>query len=610
MSKEQHEAATWGLGPVLISAGPGSGKTFTITHRILYLIQELRCSPQDIYVITFTKDAAHSMSRRYQEILQDMKEKRADMSAVHFGTFHSFFYQIIRSYPKYKNYSLINSSGKSGILFRVLKNRGQDILSGKDLQTFLGDMSFFKNTGKLREGLGEDFLELVNEYDREKDKEHLLDFDDMLTLCYRILHEDETLRRIWQKRVRYLLVDEFQDTNAVQYEVIKLLLKEPYNICVVGDDDQAIYGFRGSQPGIMNRFLEDFPEAKHISLGTNYRCTGEIVKISSKMIGKNTNRISKQLRAKDVEADANITIKGFDSYLQMVKGCVEELKSVHCEKLTEIAVLFRTNVRMNLFLVELLKNRIAFQTKEKLTSVYEHFVVKDVMDYLKAASGCVERNLFLRILNKPRTHIGREALFDEQVDLERIISFYGEQGMRNYVAMNDAIRFHKGLENLKRLKLSLGIEFILRYFGYETYLRNKACGDMQLYEEWMGILSWLKEDAKGFRDVAQWERFQQEYIYKAQETPKADEKKGGVHVMTLHGCKGLEFERVYIMHVNEGNIPNVKRGENLTQEHLEEERRLFYVGITRAKEALDILYVNQTQENPKPPSRFIKELQD
>lgn len=609
MSVEQRMAVTCGMGPVLITAGPGSGKTFTITHRILHLIQEKGCSPHDIYVITFTKDAALSMNKRYQEILSELEGDTADLGAVHFGTFHSFYYQIIRSHPKYRNYNLINTSGRSGILFQVLKNMGKEGLHGKEYQSLLADISFYKNTGRVPEGQGEDFPRLVQEYDREKGKAKGLDFDDMLTLCCKLLKEDASLRRTWQERVGYLLVDEFQDINAVQYEAMKLLIKEPYNVCVVGDDDQAIYGFRGSYPGIMQEFLTDYPETEVYHLGTNYRCSEEIVKLASNVIKKNKLRMEKALMARKGAGKGEVFIRGADSYGKMTGECVEELKNYSVDELSETAVLFRTNIRMNLFLTELIKNGIPFRTKEQITSVYEHFVVKDMMDYLRAAAGCRERSVFLRILNKPRTHIGREAL-QEEVDLENVMAFYGNEGIRDYEALRDARRFKSGLENLKKLKLSLGIDFILHYFGYGVYLRNKTGNDMGLYEEWMGIVLWLKEDSKAFRDVKEWEQFQKEYISKARKQCDAVESREGVNIMTLHGCKGLEFQKVHIMHVNEGNIPNVKRGEVLSQEALEEERRLFYVGMTRAKETLEIHYVKQTQESPKSPSRFLKELQN
>ncbi len=605
MSNEQQRAVSHGEGPVLISAGPGSGKTFVITHRILYLICEMGISPQDIYVITFTKDAALSMNKRYQEILQDMKE-RSGLSAVHFGTFHSFFYQIIRSHPKYKSYQLLHASANSGVLFRVLERLGMEMPQGREVQELLADISYWKNTDILPDGREEDFIELVKAYDAEKEKLRMLDFDDMLTLCHKLLLVDEGLRREWQKRIGYLMVDEFQDTNMVQYEVMKLLIKSPYNVCVVGDDDQAIYGFRGSKPGIMRGFLEDYQGAALFQLGTNYRCGEAIVRASASLIRNNKQRLKKNLRAGEDNEGALVNIREFESYHQMTRQCMEELQECSTGELEKRAVLFRTNMRMNLFLAELTKRKIPFKTREIMVSVYEHFVVKDMMDYFRAAHGCRERGLFLRILNKPRTRIGREALLAEQVDFEQMRRFYGKAGMGNYAAMEDVIRFQKGLENLRKLKLSLGIDFILHYFGYDTYLRSKAGGDMELYEQWLELVEWLKEDSRSFQGPEEWMEFQQEYISKAKK-PREEEKKG-VQVMTLHGCKGLEFSQVYIMYVNEGNIPAIKRGEKETEEAIEEERRLFYVGMTRAKRALDILYVRRNQERTKTPSRFIGEL--
>lgn len=607
MSKEQQRAVTHGEGPALVLAGPGSGKTFTITHRILYLILKMGFSPQDIYVITFTKDAALSMNKRYQEILSGMKG-HGGLTTVNFGTFHSFFYQIIRSHPKYKNYQLLKESVKSSVLFRVLEKQGKEMPRGKELQELWKDISYFKNTELLPRNREEDFLEFVAAYDAEKERGKLLDFDDMLSLCYKILLEEDGLKRQWQERIGYLMVDEFQDTNIVQYKIMKLLVKEPVNLCVVGDDDQAIYGFRGSKPGIMKTFLEDYPKAAIYQLGTNYRCGRDVVKASARLIRCNKQRLDKNLRAAENMENASVKVREFESYRQMTKQCMEELAACKLSELEDRAVLFRTNLRMNLFLVELIKRKIPFRTKEKMVSVYEHFVVKDIMDYFRAAHGCRDRELFLRILNKPRTHIGREALLGEQVDFEEMKSFYGENGIRNYVALQDVKRIEKGLENLRKLKLSLGIDFILHYFGYSTYLYSKAAGDKELYEQWIEILKWIREDSRSFRTPEEWAEFQWEYTAKTR-NPQEEEKKG-VNVMTLHGCKGLEFSKVYIMYVNEGNIPTIKRGESETEEGMEEERRLFYVGMTRAKKALDILCVKNSQERTRPPSRFIKELGD
>lgn len=605
MSKEQQCAVTHGEGPALVVAGPGSGKTFTITHRILYLICEMGIAPQDIYVITFTRDAALSMNKRYQKILSGM-EVPGNLNAVHFGTFHSFFYQIIRSHPKYKTYEPISATAKGAVLFRVLEKCGKEMPHGKELQSLFADISYYKNTGDLPKGWEEDFTELVEAYDAEKDGVKMLDYDDMLTLCYKLLSEDEELRRHWQEQIGYLLVDEFQDTNIVQYRVMKLLAGNRANVCVVGDDDQAIYGFRGSDPGIMKKFLEDFPKAVLHRLGTNFRCAEAVVKASSALISHNNKRLSKDLRA--VLQGGQVRVREFESNRQMTCQCMEELKMLSQEELEDTAILFRTNMRMSLFITELIKERIPFRTKEKMVSVYEHFVVRDMMDYLRAAYGNRERGLFLRILNKPRTHVGREALLSEQVDFEEIKRFYGKGGCGNAVALRDAERVQKGLENVRKLKFSLGIDFIRHYFGYDTYLRRKAAGDMELYEQWIELLEWLKEDGKSFSTLEDWLRFQAEYIAKSGK--RKEEEKNGVNIMTLHGCKGLEFTNVYIMYVNEGNIPAIRRGEKEQEENIEEERRLLYVGMTRAKKVLHILCVKSTQKNARPPSRFIKELVD
>ena len=292
MNEAQRHAVSHGEGPLLLLAGPGSGKTFTITNRILYLLNQ-GISPGEILVITFTKEAAQSMQKRFK-----------DMSAPHFypvnfGTFHSVFYQILRESNVVKSKKLLSDSEKKNLLLPIVYNYSQP---GEDISFFrdevvklLSAFSYYKNTTRQEDAIQKcplqwrkNFSQLYNEYQQAVKKEGRLDFDDMLYECRQLLVEHECIRNIWQKRFRHILVDEFQDINPIQYDILKLLVKAPYNIFAVGDDDQAIYGFRGASPDCMRQFVEDF-QAKQLLLDVNYRSASGIVEASLAVIGENKN---------------------------------------------------------------------------------------------------------------------------------------------------------------------------------------------------------------------------------------------------------------------------------------------------------------------------------
>lgn len=262
-------------------------------------------------------------------------------------------------------------------------------------------------------------------------------------------------------------------------------------------------------------------------------------------------------------------------------------------------------------------------TREKIGCIYEHFVARDVTDYFRAAHGCRERQLFLRIWNRPRLRVGREALDSPKVDFERIKRFYGERPYENPAAVRDVEQFERKLEQLRKFSMELGVTFIRRGFGYEEYLRQRAGNNRELLENWLAVLDWLEEDCRGHRSFEEWERRQEQAAIRlSQENSRenmqgsnsrgtwkgGDIQKKGIHILTMHAAKGLEYDRVFLMDVNQGNIPKLKRGEAAADPVLEEERRLFYVGMTRARDSLEILYQTGNQERPRLPSAFIRPL--
>lgn len=604
LNSGQREAVLHREGPMLVTAGPGSGKTHVITTRLIHLISECCIPPEKIAVITFTKETAVSMCSRFQKNYQKQVP-------IFFGTFHSFYYRIIKSVPIYSQFRLIQENEKKYLLQQIIKG----FFSGQDeevfFEQFLSGVSYYKNTLNMQKAaqmisINEaEFQNFFQKYEAEKIKKQVLDFDDMLFLCRKLLTEHQDLLAFWQEKFTYYLVDEFQDCNPVQYEVLKMLSME--NVFVVGDDDQAIYGFRGAQPKILQQFLEDYPKAKQIVLGINYRCAPEIVKASEMVICENKLRMDKKLCSYKTDIfKGRVSLYSWQDRREMCESIGIRFGNLPKEELYQHAVFFRTNQEMQMFAAELIKRNIPFELKEKQMSIYDHFVAKDIMTFFQAAYGCRERKLFLRILNKPRTHIGREALEEEIVDFEKMKCFYRNEFMRNGEAVRDIERLEHNLKQLKSMPLALGIRYIRKGMGYEEYLVKRARNNPLLLEIWTQLLDWLQEEAADHQSLQAWQEAQKEYKRGMENKKTGSLGNTGIHLLTLHGAKGLEFEHCYILNVNEGKIPQYHKGQILSQEQLEEERRIFYVGMTRAKKTLELHYQTGTKERPKFSSRFIR----
>lgn len=628
LSAAQRRAVTHGEGPMLVTAGPGSGKTHVLTSRILYLTQHRHVPPGQILVITFTREAARTMQCRYFQMAEELRVS-TDVSQVAFGTFHSFFYQILRSSERYTNYRIIGDMDRQKLLYPLLREirvrQGEvspyfDPVSQEEVRHVLTAISYGKNTGQgsaagggLPETWREHFGEIWAEYENLKEQRRQLELDDLLTLAARELERDESLLRYWQRRYSYILVDEFQDCNQVQYEIIKLLCPQEGNLFAVGDDDQAIYGFRGADPGIMRRFMKEYGGSSipnehempaHVVLGRNYRCAPEIVKASAAVIACNRQRESKQLvSARD--SGGSVRIRGFEGPREERRYVLSECRGRNHGELDRWAVLFRTNSLLGIFAAELVQAGIPYVTGEKVENIYDHFIVRDVMDYFRVAHGSRQRRILLRIWNRPRLHIGREALCEPEVDMERIRQFYSRGPYENPAAVRDLEQFERKLERLRNFSLDLGVTFIRRGFGYEDYLRGRAGDNRELLAKWLEVLDWLEQDCRGCRSLHEWERRQERAS--CGEGNKKDPPRG-IHILTMHAAKGLEYDRVFLMDVNEGNIPRLRKGEEPSQAFIEEERRLLYVAMTRARDSLELLYQNGTRERPRLPSTFLRPL--
>ncbi len=618
-----------GEGPMLVIAGPGSGKTFTIINRISHLITCRNVLPQSILVITFTKEAAGNLQRRFAEHM-------AGSYPVHFGTFHAIFYQIMKSAGAIKDSAILKDSEKKHMMIPLLKEyyekrckdtyKPREVLAEEALQ-LLNAIGYYKNTKDMDKAsklacadCREDFELLLEEYEKTRKRKGRIDFDDILYQCLELLKKDADILHMWQERFAYLLIDEMQDINPMQYEIVKLLAGKRRNVFAVGDDDQSIYGFRGARPELMQQFIKDFPGCKQVHLSLNYRSCREIVEASGKVISQNKKRFVKELRAQEYrtqevrtqgQAKENtlqaVAIRPYIDRQSQYQAIADALRSAGTEALQHSAVLFRTHAQMQSFASVLRQEKIPYRMKEKVTCIYDHFVVQDINAYMACAAGSRDRGIFLKIMNKPSRYLSRDALEKEQVDFGDIKAYYVKHGYGKLLAQT-LINIGSLEDDLKRMgKMSpfLAITYLRKKVGYEGYLREKAGTDREKLNGWLEILQLLEQEARTYEKYEDYLQYQEAFRQELAKKPERSAPKEGVHLMTVHASKGLEYDRVWIPDINEGTIPY---GHFLDEEEREEERRIFYVAMTRAKKSLELSFVTGTKERPRLMSEFLNPL--
>lgn len=604
----QNRAISHDKGPMMLLAGPGSGKTTTITKRVVNLIQEKKVTPSSILVVTFTKAAAREMKERFLRLCKE-KNVNAPYEQVTFGTFHGVYYIILKYAYHLNAQNILSEERKYDILKEIVYRQKLTIEDEKEFfQGLVQEISMVKN-GRIplehyySANCPDDTFRIIyQEYVKRCKTSKLLDFDDILLYTYELLTNRNDILRGWQKRFSYILVDEFQDINQLQYDVVKLLAKPEDNLFIVGDDDQSIYAFRGAKPEIMLHFPEDYPDAKTELLACNYRSASTIVELSQKVISENSRRYKKELFA-DRMGGNPVIIQAFEDGKQeevYVKNQVQKLlkEGIPYE---EMAVLYRTNSGARFLVETLMRYQIPFCMRDTLPNLYEHWIAQDVISYIRIAMGERSRREFLRIMNRPNRYFSRDALDDAQVSFEGLRWFYEEKDW-----MCDRIdKLEEDLNTLKRMAPYGAINYIRYGIGYEEYLKEYAQYRKIKTEELFEVMEELALSAKGFKSFSDWFVHIEEYTQqlKEQATKQASEKKG-ITISTLHSIKGLEFDAVFLMDVNEGSLPYHKA---VTESSIEEERRLFYVGITRARKFLWILYAKNRHEKELEVSRFLTE---
>lgn len=598
-------------GPCMVLAGPGSGKTLTIAKRIEYLITRYKVRPEEILVITFTKYAAREMKERFRQVMGT-----AGMP-VTFGTFHGIYYGILKWAYRLDQSNLLTDEEKYALIRQeAAKLEWEELAQAEDERDYLKELA--AEIGNIKNNCydiesyesaryGEQrFRRLYHSYEGEKKRLRKIDFEDMLVMCRSLFLKRPDILGRWQEKFRYILVDEFQDVNQAQYDVVRMLAAPRNNLFVVGDDDQSVYGFRGAKPGIMMEFAKDYPEAKKVLLDVNYRSAAHIVEGALRVIAHNEERYDKKIRAKKD--------KGETIHVQEVRDPMEEGRYVFGQireyqkagiSYKEMAVLYRTAIDARALSEVLSERQVPFVMKEKLTSLYDHFIGTDIMSYLHLSQGHYERRYFLQVANRPKRYISRDSMREGQVSYESLRNFYCDKDW-----MMDRIdQWEWDMKMLKKQAPYAAIQYIRKGIGYDEFLREYAAGKGISEEELLTVLEEIQQSSREYQTVEEWFAHVENYkeMLEKQKAKGGREAadRDGVTLMTMHGAKGLEYEVVFVIEGNEGITPYKKAK---TKEALEEERRLFYVAMTRAKSKLIISYVKEKNGKDVSPSRFVEEL--
>ncbi len=606
LDERQMEAVHHVDGPALVLAGPGSGKTAVITERTRYLVQEQGIDPRNILVITFTKAAAVEMRQRFEKL---MGQERCPVT---FGTFHAVFFQILKHAYNFRAENIMREEVKYQLVRDlIVKRRLEYEDEGEFVNNIIGEISLVKNTGipishYYAKNCGEDvFRTIFLEYEEKKHHQRLIDFDDMLVYTYELFSERKDILQAWQRKYRYILIDEFQDINKIQYDVVRMLAEPENHLFIVGDDDQSIYRFRGARPEIMLHFPKDYPDAKEILLNRNYRCQGEIVEKSLNLISYNKARFSKQIIA-NREKEKEIVYEMVNSAKEENRSIIQHIQDFMEKsdyRYSDFAVLFRTNTQPRLLMEQFMDYNIPFRTKDKIPNLYEHWIAQDLFAYIRLSEGGRARKDMLRVMNRPKRYLSRDCLDEEVFSFEVLEMYYEEQPW----VVKRLDRMQYDLKMLRNMSPFAAINYIRKGIGYDDFIQEYAdyrrINEADLYE----ILDEIQTASKDYKDMDAWEAHIRDYSEELVRQSKEIQARGeAVSLATLHSSKGLEYRVVFIIDVNDGVMPYRKP---VLEEELEEERRMFYVGMTRAKEQLFLYSVKEMNNHPVDVSEYIAQCQ-
>ena len=649
LNPAQKEAVETTEGAVLIIAGAGSGKTKALTHRVAYLIREKKVAPRNILAVTFTNKAAQEMKERVASLLTDSNLrmpfestnlKNYELPVM--GTFHSICVRILRHEIEKigykKSFNIFDTQDQEALMKKVMKEMEINIDQFKP-KAMLGAISKAKNelidAEMFQSRIGGYYEEIVSkvytQYQKRLKEQDALDFDDILMLIVKLFQKFPEVLEKYQNLFRYIMVDEYQDTNHAQYALVAMLAKKWGNLCVVGDDWQGIYSWRGANIQNILDFEKDYPQAKVIKLEQNYRSTQNILDAAYGVISKNVNRKDKEIwtdnkgghllsayEARDERDEAEFLIAEIQKMIG--ESAMRSLGTARDGKLrlSDFVVLYRTNAQSRIVEEAMLRNSIPYRIIGGL-KFYQRKEVKDVIAYLRLIQNFNDEVSLERIINEPRRGVG-------DVSLGKWLSFAKENNL-NYIEaglkINDSSKLHvskidaikkfcdfiiRGKEKIAKTKVTDLIEFVFTESGYEKFLLDGTDEGQTRYENVRELLTVSKkyDEYAGEEGLS---LFLEEVALIA-DTDNIDQASEAVHLMTLHSAKGLEFKVVFIVGLEEGILPHSR--SLIDHNEMEEERRLMYVGITRAKEKVYLVYTRErniygsTQINS--PSRFLDDI--
>ena len=624
----QREAVFHTEGPLLVLAGAGSGKTRVLTHRIAYLIEEKRVAPWNIMAITFTNKAAGEMRERVDKIVGEGAE------AIWVSTFHSSCVRILRRFIDRlgydSNFTIYDGDDQKTLMKQVLKKMQADPKQFKE-RAVLSRISAAKNdritADEFEQQAGADFREkkiaqIYREYQKELKKNNALDFDDLLVKTVELFEANADVLEYYQDKFRYIMVDEYQDTNLVQFKLVDLLAKKYRNICVVGDDDQSIYKFRGANIENILSFEHVFPDAKVIKLEQNYRSTQNILNAANEVIANNQGRKAKRLWTENPEGDL-INLRQFQSGFEEAEYVAGEItRGVRTEgkKYRDYAILYRTNAQSRLFEEKLLLANVPYKIVGGV-NFYARREIKDLLAYLRVIENPEDDLAVLRIINVPRRGIGAATI-------NKVQDWEAEQGIRFYDALLEAEYVPGLMRSLNKIKSFTSFLQVLRakadYLSVKELLNEiieetgyvadlqaegteEAAARIENIDELISKIADYEESA----EQPSLGGFLQE-VALVSDIDSVDEESDYVLLMTLHSAKGLEFPNVFLAGMEDGIFPSYMTITGDDPSELEEERRLCYVGITRAMQHLTLTCARQRmirgEVQYNKMSRFVKEI--
>lgn len=611
-TKSQSEAIRHVDGPLLVLAGPGSGKTTVVTKRVQYLVQDCSISPSSILVITFTKAAATEMKERFTRLMEQQAQPPGGYGNVSFGTFHAVFFNILKLSYGFTVANIITEETRRQYLKESVDRMKLEIDDENEFLTGIaGEISLIKNERVELEHYfskncsEEVFRKIYEGYEERKKRARLIDFDDMLVYTWELLSQRKDILSAWQKKYQYILVDEFQDINRLQYDILRLLAEPENNLFIVGDDDQSIYRFRGARPEIMLNFRKDYPQSGQVLLNDNFRSTTQIVEAAGRVIARNKTRFPKNIIARGGDG-ALVRSLEFPDQQQECAYILREIQNWQARggSLRQVAVIYRTNTQPRVVIQKLMEYNLPFRVRDQVPNLFQHWIARDLFCYMRLAMGSGLRKDLLPVLNRPKRYLNRECLNDERISWEYMLNFYKD---KRYVC--DRIeRLQYDLKMMSRMGPFAAINYIRHVIGYEEYLKEYAGFRRMNVEDLLEVLSDLQESAREYHTYEEWFIYIEKYTEEMEQLKKRQQEvKDGVHLTTMHSSKGLEYEKVFILDAAEGITPYKKA---VLEPDLEEERRMFYVAMTRAKKELTICWTKKVGSHEKKPSRFLEEMQE